>query len=151
MILDRASDYKMVSIMRMQRSRVLLENPYDINNTTLSQIDEEQHYRWTAAMPKFSNHDDNSSSHDEEVRVPGTDSQVEDNKKTDAGDQMAFEDDTVEIKPQMDTRKMRERMMQRLAYSNILETKRERPKSYQTMIIWDWDDTLMASSFLSPY
>jgi hypothetical protein len=61
---------------------------------------------------------------------------------------MAFEDDTVEIKPVLDSRRMRERMMQKLAYSNILEIKRERQKAYQTMIIWDWDDTLMASSFL---
>ncbi len=26
-----------------------------------------------------------------------------------------------------------------------------KPKNYQTLIIWDWDDTLMASTFLSPF
>ena len=42
-------------------------------------------------------------------------------------------------------------MMTRLVQNNILESSRPNKKSYQTVIIWDWDDTLMASTFLSPY
>jgi hypothetical protein len=63
---------------------------------------------------------------------------------------MAF-DETAEIKVQNDDRKLREKMMSRLVQNNILESSRPKTKSYQTVIIWDWDDTLMASTFLSPY
>ena len=64
---------------------------------------------------------------------------------------MAFDNDTVDIKPRLDSNRLRQRFMQNLAQRNILETKRPTPKTYQSMIIWDWDDTLMASTFLSPY
>ena len=64
---------------------------------------------------------------------------------------MAFDNDSVDIKPRMDSNRLRQRFMQNLAQRNILETQRKAPKTYQTMIIWDWDDTLMASTFLSPY
>ena len=60
-------------------------------------------------------------------------------------------DDTADIKVSTDNRKMREKMMTRLIQNNILERFRPKQKSYQTVIIWDWDDTLMASTFLSPY
>ena len=63
---------------------------------------------------------------------------------------MAFED-TADIKVQSDNRKMREKLMSRLVQNNILESSRPKVKSYQTVIIWDWDDTLMASTFLSSY
>ena len=56
MVLDRAVDYKMVSIMRQQR-RPIVADPYKHDTNTLSQIDEEQSMRWTAALPKFGGED----------------------------------------------------------------------------------------------
>ncbi len=41
--------------------------------------------------------------------------------------------------------------MSRLVQNNILESSRPKVKSYQTIIIWDWDDTMMASTYLAPY
>lgn len=63
---------------------------------------------------------------------------------------MSFEE-TADIKVSNNDRKMREKLMSRLVQNNILESSRPKTKSYQTVIIWDWDDTLMASTFLSPY
>ena len=63
MLLDHAQDYRMVSIMRVQRANVVT-SPYEIEGHALSQIDEEQHLRWTNAYPKF-----NDGDSDEEVKV----------------------------------------------------------------------------------
>ena len=41
--------------------------------------------------------------------------------------------------------------MQKLAINRMMDPTGYKPKTYQTMIIWDWDDTLMASTFLSPF
>lgn len=51
MILDRASDYKMVSIMRQKRPAVVKSD--DFEESKLSRIEEEESFRWTAALPKF--------------------------------------------------------------------------------------------------
>lgn len=64
MLLDHAQDYRMVSIMRVKRANVIT-SPYEIEGNALSQIDEEQHLRWTNAYPKFNNGD----SDEEEVKV----------------------------------------------------------------------------------
>ncbi len=63
---------------------------------------------------------------------------------------MAF-DDTADIKVHSDNMKMRQKLMSRLVQNNILESSRPKVKSYQTIIIWDWDDTMMASTYLAPY
>ena len=63
MLLDHAQDYRMVSIMRVKRANVIT-SPYEIEGNALSQIDEEQHLRWTNAYPKF-----NEDSDEEEVKV----------------------------------------------------------------------------------
>ena len=41
--------------------------------------------------------------------------------------------------------------MQKLSLNHMLDPTGHKPKSSQTIIIWDWDDTLMASTFLSPF
>ena len=148
MVLDRGNEYRMISIMRTKRANVVT-SPYEIDGHALSQIDEEQHLRWTNAYPKFNDGD----SEDEEVKVDDhVNEEVKEAQKTeDPGNQMAFDNETIEIKPRLDSNRLRQRFMQNLAQRNILETKRVTPKTYQTMIIWDWDDTIMASSFLSPY
>jgi len=44
---------------------------------------------------------------------------------------MSFDtSETVEIKPRLDSNRLRQRFMQNLAQRNILETKRATPKSY---------------------
>ena len=146
MLLDHAQDYRMVSIMRTQRANVVT-SPYELEGNALSQIDEEQHLRWTNAYPKFNDGD----SDDEEVKVE--DHATEETKKQSISpiSDMAFDNDTIDIKPRLDSNRLRQRFMQNLAQRNILETIRATQKTYQSMIIWDWDDTLMASTFLSPY
>jgi len=68
----------------------------------------------------------------------------------DSSTSMAF-DETADIKVQSDNMKMRQKLMSRLVQNNILESSRPKVKSYQTIIIWDWDDTMMASTYLSQY
>lgn len=42
--------------------------------------------------------------------------------------------------------------MHKLSQNRMIDpTGTRRPRTHQTLIIWDWDDTLMASTFLSPY
>ena len=41
--------------------------------------------------------------------------------------------------------------MQKLSLNHMLDPTGHKPKNSQTLIIWDWDDTLMASTFLSPF
>lgn len=135
MILDRGNEYKMVSIMR-QKGRAMVSNPYE-DASKLTQIEEEeggqQQKKWTNALPRFGKEED-----------------MEEVKKVPEDSGMSFEE-TADIKVSNNDRKMREKLMSRLVQNNILESSRPKTKSYQTVIIWDWDDTLMASTFLSPY
>lgn len=140
MILDRGNEYKMVSIMR-QRGRVLVSNPYD-DPKKLTLIEEEdasgqpkKKTKWTNALPRF-----------------GKEEEEEEKKQAAEDDSsgMAF-DDTADIKVHSDNMKMRQKLMSRLVQNNILESSRPKVKSYQTIIIWDWDDTMMASTYLAPY
>ena len=51
-----------------------------------------------------------------------------------------------------DSKAIRQRLMQKLSLNHIMDPSgMQRQKNYQTVIIWDWDDTLMASTLLSPY
>ena len=40
--------------------------------------------------------------------------------------------------------------MRKLAYEKIWLTPAEKPKPYETAIIFDWDDTLLCTSFINP-
>lgn len=40
--------------------------------------------------------------------------------------------------------------MSRLTYEKIWLTPQEKPKQYETAIIFDWDDTLLCTSFINP-
>ena len=40
--------------------------------------------------------------------------------------------------------------MQKLAMEKIWLTPKEKPKHYETCIIFDWDDTLLCTSFINP-
>ena len=42
-------------------------------------------------------------------------------------------------------------MLQRLTYEKIWLTPKEKPKHYETAIIFDWDDTLLCTSFISQH
>ena len=137
MVLDRAADYKMVSIMRQKRT--IVTDPYQISDANiLSQIDEEQNTRWTAALPKFGKDD---YLHSEESKEKVNENQEEEKK----------DEEATEIKAHTDGHALRSKLMQRLSLNRIMDPTGYRPKTYQSIIIWDWDDTLMASTFLSPY
>lgn len=41
--------------------------------------------------------------------------------------------------------------MSRLTYEGIWLTPDKKPKHYETAIIFDWDDTLLCTSFISPF
>ena len=41
--------------------------------------------------------------------------------------------------------------MSKLQYEKILLRPEEKPKTHQTVIIFDWDDTLIPTTFLIPY
>ena len=62
MVLDRASDYKMVSIMRQKRPAISTSSD-DVPEAktpslpSLPIIEEENSMRWTAALPKFGESD----------------------------------------------------------------------------------------------
>lgn len=46
--------------------------------------------------------------------------------------------------------KLRKNLLSRLTYEKIWLTPQEKPKSYETAIIFDWDDTLLCTSFINP-
>lgn len=46
--------------------------------------------------------------------------------------------------------KIRRNYMSRLAYQKIWLTPQEKPKTYETAIIFDWDDTILCTSFINP-
>lgn len=46
--------------------------------------------------------------------------------------------------------KLRKNLLSRLTYEKIWLTPQEKPKKYETAIIFDWDDTLLCTSFINP-
>jgi len=44
----------------------------------------------------------------------------------------------------------RHNLLKRLTYEKIWLTPAEKPKKYETAIIFDWDDTLLCTSFINP-
>jgi hypothetical protein len=48
------------------------------------------------------------------------------------------------------TDKIRTNFLSKLAYTKMWVGPQERPKTHQTCIIYDWDDTLLCTSFLAP-
>lgn len=46
--------------------------------------------------------------------------------------------------------KLRKNLLSRLTYEKIWLTPMQKPKPYETAIIFDWDDTLLCTSFISP-
>ena len=51
---------------------------------------------------------------------------------------------------QTSANKHRERLLRKLTYEKIWLTPAEKPKPYETAIIFDWDDTLLCTSFINP-
>ena len=45
---------------------------------------------------------------------------------------------------------IRKNFLRKLTYNKIWLTPAEKPKSHQSVIIFDWDDTLLCTSFLNP-
>jgi hypothetical protein len=45
---------------------------------------------------------------------------------------------------------MRRLFLSRLTYNRIWLTPSQKPKSYETAIIFDWDDTILCTSFINP-
>ena len=46
--------------------------------------------------------------------------------------------------------KLRQNLLRKLTYEKIWLTPQEKPKMYETAIIFDWDDTLLCTSFINP-
>ena len=46
--------------------------------------------------------------------------------------------------------KLRKNLMSKLTYEKIWLTPKEKPKQYETAIIFDWDDTLLCTTFINP-
>lgn len=46
--------------------------------------------------------------------------------------------------------KLRKNLLSRLTYEKIWLTPQQKPKKYETAIIFDWDDTLLCTSFINP-
>ena len=46
--------------------------------------------------------------------------------------------------------KLRMNLLSKLSYEKIWLTPQEKPKAYETAIIFDWDDTLLCTSFINP-
>ena len=46
--------------------------------------------------------------------------------------------------------KLRRNLLSKLTYEGIWLTKMEKPKPYETVIIFDWDDTLLCTCFINP-
>ena len=46
--------------------------------------------------------------------------------------------------------KLRRNLLSKLTYEKIWLTKMQKPKPYETVIIFDWDDTLLCTSFINP-
>lgn len=46
---------------------------------------------------------------------------------------------------------MRNNYLSKLAYSKTWMSPDKRPKTHQTCIIFDWDDTILCTSFIAPY
>jgi hypothetical protein len=42
-------------------------------------------------------------------------------------------------------------LMSKLAVNRVWAPEVERPLNHQSIIIFDWDDTLMSSTFLAPF
>lgn len=40
--------------------------------------------------------------------------------------------------------------MSKLTYNRVWLTPQNKPKLYETVIIFDWDDTILCTSFISP-
>jgi hypothetical protein len=45
---------------------------------------------------------------------------------------------------------MRRDFLSKLTYNKVWLTPNEKPKSYETVIIFDWDDTILCTSFINP-
>lgn len=46
--------------------------------------------------------------------------------------------------------KMRRQFLSKLTYNKIWLTPSEKPKFYESVIIFDWDDTILCTSFINP-
>ena len=46
---------------------------------------------------------------------------------------------------------MRRHFLSKLTYNKIWLMPQDKPKKYETVIIFDWDDTLLCTSFISPH
>ena len=46
--------------------------------------------------------------------------------------------------------KIRRDYLSRLTYNRIWLTPSQKPKLYETALIFDWDDTLLCTSFINP-
>ena len=141
-VIDRGDDYKL-SIMRKKRPLVTVK---DDDTSTADHEPRQKDTGEFGQFPRFGqpSQDDKPEEEykkddEEEVRTP--------NSKTD-------EENIAEIVPRNanSTMNIRNKFMQKLSQNRMMDPSgSHRPKTHQTIIIWDWDDTLMSSTFLSPY
>ncbi len=45
---------------------------------------------------------------------------------------------------------MRKQFLSKLTYNRVWLTPQDKPKLYETVIIFDWDDTILCTSFINP-
>ena len=64
--------------------------------------------------------------------------------------QIEFRNKNMLMKTDSDSKVMRNKFLQKLAQERIWMLPNEKPKSHQSCIIFDWDDTLICTSFLNP-
>jgi hypothetical protein len=130
MVIDSGNEYRMISIMRQKRP-VLTKDPFsdtiieDAEENKLTTIEEAQTLRWSA-IPKFGA---------DEIQSPAE----------------TVTEESANIKGHTEANYLRSKFMQKLSLNHMLDPTGHKAKTSQTIIIWDWDDTLMASTFLSPF
>jgi len=54
------------------------------------------------------------------------------------------------MQPMRSSDQMRRRFMANLTQNRVWLTPQDKPKLYETVIIFDWDDTILCTSFINP-
>lgn len=82
----------------------------------------------------------------EETKIVDEENKEEDEKNADEEFKLNF----VKNLQEKSMNDMRKKFLWKLTHNKIWLTQNEKPKSHQTWIIFDWDDTLLCTTFLNP-
>eukprot|EP00347_Sterkiella_histriomuscorum_P000098 403377190 len=156
-VIDQGDGYKL-SIMRKKRPLIVTadnEQNTDSNNAMKAA----QANRNFMEFPRFDNTHNINGNNGASGNSPNFPSILEETKKDEDDETTngSQEDGGVNsIAPRnpdaTTTMYMRSKYLQKLSQNRMIDPSgAHKPKTHQTIIIWDWDDTLMSSTFLSPY